>query len=676
MKRSDIDWSLTRRQLWTLFLVGLLLGATPGVPALMAAINDGYSVSPGVTYRASNGPAVEVQQNMDIESGNPFPDSNTFELVSSNGNVTFISQGHANASLDTVTGPWTNVSQLDVASATLTINPEDKQSVEVGGDADHLYFTDMAVDDGSVDFEYGGASGTTTLTVHNLQSNTEIGAVDVDTGVVLDSATSDGSGTLSLSLPNSNHTVELTTEGLDSGTPQISDPSPTGAQSNEPSELSVQINDTDFPSGDTVTTTFYLNGTQYGTDSLSSNGTATVSVGNISTGQHEWYVEAEDSYGRSERSSTYEFSTPDQLLIKNESNPSQLVDDTAVTVQFFEEDGSEVFERTTSNGTLDLSGLPATKTYIVTATAEGYFDRTIILKSLAEQHSIYLVPENETTVEVRFTLTDNTQQFPKESTRLYVQMPLTENGSTTYKTVVADEFQAQGVTADLRKGERYRLIVENQDGEQRVLGSHTADVSEEVPLVIDEIVYDVDDEYTGYMWDASMTGDEGDKQIEFSFQDYALDPSNVTEDLHVRIYQRDDESNVIYDQTQFGDVESFKLTQPLNATQSNETWVVEWEAERNGEQIDGKRYVGPGQKDLLSGLDQLWKNVVAVGLLLIVGFLFSPANAGIGTVAISVTGGFLWFIGFLPPEVGGPAAVLALLVSMIFRTNKKGGYPA
>lgn len=675
MKMPKLDWSLSRRQLWTLFLVGVLLGATPGVPALMAVINDGYSVSPGVTYRASNGPAVEVQQNMNVTSGNPFTDSNTLELVTSKGNVTFSSNGQTNASLDTITGPWTNVSQLDVASANLTVDPEDKQTVVVGGDADHLQFTDMAVDDGAVDFEYGGATGSTTLVVHNLQPNTEIGAVDVDTGVVLDTATSDGSGTLTLSVPNSDHTVKLTTEGLESGTPQISDPAPTGAQSTEPQELSVQINDSDFPD-DQVNATFYLNGTEYGTDTLSSNGTANVSVGNISTGQHEWYVEAEDSYGRSERSSTYEFSTPDQLLIKNESDPSQLVTDTEVTVKFFEEDGSEVFERTTSNGTLDLSGLPATKTFIATASADGYFDRSVILKSLAEQHSIYLVPENETTVEVRFTLTDNTQQFPKETTRLYVQMPITENNSTTYKTVVADEFQQKGVTADLRKGERYRLIVENQDGEQRVLGTHTADVSEEVPLEIDEIVYDVDDDYTGFQWNASMTGEEGAKQIKFNFKDYAADSSNLTEDLNVRIYERDNESNVIYDQTKYGDVESFSLTQPLDAAQSNKTWVVEWGAERNGEQIDGKRYVGPGQKDLVSGLDQLWKNVVAVGLLLVIGFMFSPANAGIGTVAISVTGGFLWFIGFLPPEVGGPAAVLALLVSMIFRTNKKGGYPA
>lgn len=447
-----------------------------------------------------------------------------------------------------------------------------------------------------------------------------------------------------------------------------------GSLANEdPVTLSLDVSDQNFEgNGDTVEVDFYVDGDKKDTKTIVQNETVSTSVSGLSGGDHTWHAVITDSHGATTSTPDYEFDTAATLYIQNETDPGQLVDGgVEVTVKFFGDDET-VYERNTTDGSIDLSGLPSGERLVISATAENYYDRQIILDSLVEQHTVYLLPTNATSVETRFTLNDQTGKYSREGTRLYIKKPITEDGATNYQVIAADKFGQNGYTVTLEEGARYRLTIKNDDGDSRDYGKFSADVSETIPIELTEIEYDVTDDYDGYQWSFNATGDEGDKTLNFAFKDYAEDSDNITqtEDLQVVIYERDNrENNTIYEKTFYDTVTSAKYTEELTAAQSNKTWVVEWTATRDGETITGKRIAGPGKRDVIGDLDRIWKSIAAVGLLVIIGVLFSQANAGVGAIVVSIIGGMLWYIGFLPADVGGGAVALALFVSVVFKAG-------
>ncbi len=160
------------------------------------------------------------------------------------------------------------------------------------------------------------------------------------------------------------HFAELHDESVlfENNGPTVSNPRPDGTPIDDSSvDLKVNVSDRQFGSaqGESVDVTFYDNSDDsvIGTDTISSNGTASTTWSNIEMGSNEWYAVAKDDYGGTTQTDTLSFETPHELLIYNESNPSQLVNDSVdVEVTFFGE--SDTYTRTTSNGKIDLSGLP------------------------------------------------------------------------------------------------------------------------------------------------------------------------------------------------------------------------------------------------------------------------------------------------------------------------------
>jgi hypothetical protein len=65
-----------------------------------------------------------------------------------------------------------------------------------------------------------------------------------------------------------------------------------------------------------------------------------------------------------------------------------------------------------------------------------------------------------------------------------------------------------------------------------------------------------------------------------------------------------------------------------------------------------------------------------MGLILLVGGLFSQANIGVGTIATALVAGGLWFIGALPAEVSGLAIALALLLGAMTFVRSRGRTPS
>jgi hypothetical protein len=636
-----------KRKRWLLLGVVLALVSGPVLGLMTGYLtSDGYEATAGVRYNASNGPEVILSEDRTVESGSPFPDANTVEL----GNVTFSSSGQTVVQVDQYEGTWTNVSQLDVTGANLTINPDDKQQVTVGGDTDTLRFTDVAVDDGTADFVYGGASGSTTVTISDVPTNTKIEAVDQSNGNVLDISVSDGSGSITFEdLPNSEHTVELQTKS--GGDPVVSNGTPTGTISSRSTDLSVDVEDSDFPN-DEVSVEFFVDGNRVGTDTLTSNGTASVSVSNLDGGSHTWTAEATDEYGGTD-SATYDLNIPDTLYIRDEEHPDQLIDDRTVEVTFYAD--NETIERTTSDGTINLTGLP-TRTLVATAQASGFQDRRILIRDVSRQRSIFLLNETTTSSAITFRLEDNTGDFPSSSSQLYVQRSVnySETDGNEWMTVSGDYFAAdQEFSTILETGQRYRLVIRNEEGDQRVLGSYVPEGDETTTLTIGNIIWEATDDGS-VLFDTDLNEEENQLRLEYN------DTAGTTDRLEIVVYERGNESNVIYETTEY-DVSEHVETVPLTENESELDLVVDVYGHRSGEDFNATQQVGEIPEQPVP-VDSKWLSLMGQVLIVgVAGLVAGVLHRTGGIVVVSVAFALSWF-GWviIHPAALGFAGFLAL----------------
>jgi len=459
----------TRKRLAWIAVVALLAIVIGGL--LIGFVASGetneYTLTQGTHLNATEGPEVALEEDVNTTSQHHYPDNNTLKL-SPHG--TFSSPGASEVHIQGIESEWTNLTALAVSNNALTVDLDGKQTVTVSGDADTFEYRNMSVDDGDVDFRYSGPDGgTTSATIQGMPTGTTIVAWDPTTGDRLDwgHVGSDGELVLS-SLPQSEHDVELRT----ANEPVFDDSSatPTGPQSTVPDEFAVDVSHGDFPNT-TVDVSFRLNGDVIGNDTLESNGTANIS-GEYSAdaGTNTWSAVATDDYGNEVTSSEYEFTVPDTLYIYNESKPSALVDNETVDLEFYFDNG-ETANRTTSNGEVDMSGLPAGEPFVVVAQANGFHPRRIYLSGLDQEGEMYLLPTSKEYVDLTFDLEDFTGDYRSENTVMKIQRSL--NGE--YKTIEGDYFGATGqFTSQLRYNTRHRLILLNTEtGQERNLGTIT-----------------------------------------------------------------------------------------------------------------------------------------------------------------------------------------------------------
>ena len=636
-------------------LVGIL--AAPAAVATVDMLSGGEPVSGDIPIGAEDGPLVIVTGASELELTDFTPNENTVEVTSDVGNATLSSNGPTNVTLDQIEGAWTETSGLNVTANALTINPADKPAVTVSGDAHSLEFREIEVDGQTTDFVYNGSSGTTTLTVRDLDTTEQVAAVDTNTNEVLDVATPNSSGAATFTMPNSEHSVQLVTSD---GPPVLSNPTPVNDQSTVPDTVTVDVDDADFPA-DTVNVTAELDGSTIGTTEVDSAGTVSFSV-NPDAGINTVEWTATDEYGQTDMVSQ-EFGVPNTLQIRNESAPDELVNDSVdVTLTFFGQDGS-IEERTTSNGSVNMTGLPADEEFVVDAQADDYYSRTVVVESLAQQQNIYLLPQNQSAVEVEFVLDDQTGQFPVDNTVLKIQKALTTNNTTRYRTILGDEFSANGaVSTFLDEGERYRLIIET-DERQRVLGSYRATRATTVELEVGQLSFALTEENTIGL-NATRTTQNGTTYIQFGYRD----PDMETTDLSVTVHERGNASNEIFSDFDSGPLGNYTATVPLNASQTNTSYVVQYEYDRGGRTHSGSLVPGFRQRPPGLPMDPFWIHVGAVGILIGVGGLFSAQNVGAGAIVVPSIAGILWYFDFLPPETGVLGIAIALGIGVIYKT--------
>jgi len=640
---------MKKRTAVALVLLGVALSVA--VPVIADSLTGGKSAGAGNQFNKTNGPHLTTGQEFNFNNKNPWVTSNRL-YFDTYGN--FTSNGVTEVQVDQWNGTWTNTSNLDVSTANLTVNINDKQEVTIGGYADALRYTDMAVDDGAVDFEYVGSAGTTTLTVTDFPSSTTIGAIDDDTSELLDASTTDASGTATFALPNSDHDVTL--ERSNGG--PIIDEAAASPQNNyelqdAKANLSVPISDPDLPE-DKLDVTFYLDGSAVTTKTISSNTTVSTTVSGLDGGQHTWHVEVTDAYDQSATTQDFTFKVPSTLYIRDVSDNSLITAST--TIRFYGSD--QTVERTSTDGTVNLTNLAVHQPMLVTVESSDYYKRQIYLESIYQQSSIYLLNQTNSANSIRFTLDDKTGQFPSDESTLFITRSVSQDGTDSYQIVASSQFGVKGFTEQLQTGTRYRLVVEGPSGQQRILGAFTPTTDETVPLPIGRVNI-TGDVQGGVAFGATTVVSEGQPVLRYRYRDQAT----ATSDLAVTVYNMTGGKTAIYSATNTDVSEMVTTTIPVGRT--NAEYKVVYNATRSGApDRDGVVYAGEVRdvaEDL--GLDPTVQMLLSFALIIAMMGLVVITDSAVAAAMGVGTGGVLTMTGFLNlhPIQLGIAGVIALL---------------
>lgn len=639
------------------------------VLAVLLVAGGAFAATTTIPY--SGGPHMQTNSGLDVQlagsgelpSGNVFPDDNTFDT----GTGTVSATGQASVRVVGLGGTYAEVDNIDASSNPVTIDPDDKQAVSVSGDIDNIRFRDIDVTDsadGETDFEYGGASGTSTITLTDLPADTAVRAVEVG-GSVLATGETDSQGDITFVLPNSQHDVDV--QAFSTGEPVIEDVSPTVGASDTPFDISATVDDPDFTS-DQVTVTIELDGTQVKQTTISSRSTVTTTVNSITGGMHNYTVIAEDKFGNT-ATKTQAFGVPDTLYLYNETSPTQKVTSADVTIRYFGVEGEDdrVYERSTSNGEIDMRGLPVGQRFVITIDADGYYYRTAAVDSLFNQQNVYLLAENHTAATIQFELDDSTGRFPPGESVLYVDRAINgTDGVLDFETVAGDTFGASNsYRVQLEDDTRYRLRVRNDENETRVMGSYTTngDALEVLPLGRVTLQSDVQ---ASPVFQATLETDDasGQRYVRVVY----VDPTETTSNLTLTVYEQGNETNVLRpESTETGPFGTYVETIPLPANASDDvSYRVEYSTDRFGgnEDDSGDRLVGdvpeiaktfglaPGVLEILA-----W-----VGMLMITGLVVIVDSRAAAIVAVVLSTALTWAGALsIPPFLLLLASVAALV---------------
>jgi hypothetical protein len=420
-----------------------------------------------------------------------------------------------------------------------------------------------------------------------------------------------------------------------------------------------------------------------GSQSVSS-GTSTASTRWYSDerdANEEWYVVLKDSTGTRDTAGAFSFGAGGQVVARD-AETGQIIDDRTVRFDTTYPGGSETFDRTPANLDLSKSSAEAGDRIRIDVQAQNYYPTTVEVANKQADADIYLErgsnyssspsnddPENTASVEndpdrylSRFELQDRTGRYPPPNTTLALKTDVDDDGQTDL--VHKSSFGAANrVGARVRQDRQYQLIITNDDGDERRLGAWTALGDQLVTLQVRAFDFDIPEAGGGYVSQASV--EEGDNDTE-RFKWQFSDPDEATSRLEVAIYEQDNRSNGLLNQT-YTDLGNASFTQQLTGNQTDKAWVVELNGTRNGEAFSSREVVG--ETDLAPGipLDPFYQEMFAVLLLLVLAGVFGGVRAETGAIIVPMTAGVLFWMGWLPGVVTAGAIAAALFVAVLYR---------
>lgn len=512
----------------------------------------------------------------------------------------------------------------------------------------------------------GGVWQTVNLTTYTTSANhtldiTSSSASTLRTNVTFEKTNSDYSASLhDESILFNNHNTEAS---------NIKPANNTEASS-EQVTFAVDVNDTEFSTaqGDNVTASLVLDGQTVYSETVSQNTTVSSSQSLTQGGETQFYWMLGDEYGANTTTEARTLLVPNKVYLYSERPPHKFLNGTSASVEItITGDSGAVKKVNVTDGTVDMTGLPSSQSYVFTVDAEGYYAREIYIRSIYDQAAVFLLNKSATTVQNSLTVTDRTGEYQEPIIRVDRVIntsrvaDLTDNGDE-WVTIGGDRLGASGFyIVNLQSTTRYRFTVLNDDGDTRVLGEYTAKADGEVPLEIGTIKYELGENTETYQWNTTTTNGSGSPAVSFAYSD----PANLTRNLSVTFEYRNNSKEIASEDFTVGPYGEIAFTQPVNVTEyQDREFVVKWTAERNGSIIRGERIVG-GKRDIRPPLSDMWLEVGYAGTVLVLAFV---AGAGVGApvaaVTVSIFSGLAVFLNLAPPTLGFSATILALFLAV------------
>ena len=397
--------------------------------------------------------------------------------------------------------------------------------------------------------------------------------------------------------------------------------------------------------------------------------------------EEEWYVILKDSTGTRDRAGAFSFGAGGQVVARD-AETGQIIDDRTVRFETTYPGGSETFDRTPATLDLSQSSAEAGDRIRIDVRAQNYYPTTVEVPDKQADADIYLErgtnyssspsnddPDDTASVEndpdrylSRFELQDRTGRYPPPNTTLALKTDVDDDGQTDL--VHKSSFGAANrVGARVKQDRQYQLVIQNDEGDERRLGAWTALGDQLVTLQVRAFDFDIPEAGGGYVSQASVEDAGNDTELlrwQFS------DPDEATSELEVAIYEQDNRSNGLLNQT-YTDLGNASFTQQLTGNQTGKAWVVELNGTRNGESFSSREVVG--ETDLAPGipLDPFYQEMFAVLLLLVLAGVFGGVRAETGAIIVPMTAGVLFWMGWLPGVVTAGAIAAALFVAVLYR---------
>jgi outer membrane protein assembly factor BamB len=377
---------------------------------------------------------------------------------------------HAISTLGETLDPNVSVAG-DTVSVSGSLTEGEEQSEQITDVSLGSHTGDVGVSEGVVDVDLSWTETTETVDP-SIQIDSDDGSQTVDyTGTLADGSTTDlsneidesrigGNVTLSVNVSESvtdgpagqvklnyTHTAEFSdTDQLNQFAaldekyqPSVSNPSPDdgGALVNDTADVSALVSGGSLPIGGEVRVKIEAAGNTDLNTTITAEQRAGTQLSTVVGGRNDWTITATDNLTGDTVSKTYEFDAPGQLEVRDESQPTQLISDDNIsfTARFFGTESGDVFSRDVANGTADMTGLPVDQPLIVEVSGNNseYVGRRVLIESILQQQSIYLLPTSVPSAEVRFNINDQTGRFGDETT-FFVEKPITRNNETELQT--------------------------------------------------------------------------------------------------------------------------------------------------------------------------------------------------------------------------------------------------
>ena len=363
---------------------------------------------------------------------------------------------------------------------------------------------------------------------------------------------------------------------------------------------------------------------------------------------------------------THNVEIGDYVLEVRDVKTGDLIDDATVEFRFYEEGSDRVFTESTSNGIVSIGELPGDRSFSVTANATGKVQRTSFFESPRQQQTIFLLDESETTQLVRFNIDDRTGDFD-DDVRIQIERSINTTdspaGEERYRIVAGDIVGSQlEFDTQLERDVRYRISVSDGSGRDRQLGNFLIKTDQVIDLVISgiDVGYERPDGGTQINTSQVVNEEAGTKDLELVIQDASLE----TSDVEIEVVDYANTSDVIETGSVAGPIGEYQFTTTVSGADAEKRLVARVSYTSKGERVTTVIPFGQAQYDLLPGLDPDWRAIFGVGFLLVLGGIFSVANARIGALIIPGAALALNLTGILTTVVTTTSVGLAFAVAV------------